>query len=84
MINVYISQVDRIAGQLHQNGMGDISVDDLRSLAGSLEMTINIVYGEIRHRMEREQDANPKPPSGPARGLLDGLRLPSSKGGDAA
>ncbi|WP_375048841.1 hypothetical protein [Bradyrhizobium sp. 8-10B] len=83
MIKPYISQVDLIAGQLHHNGMGTFSTDELRSLAGSLETAISLVYGEIRHRMEREQEANPQPARGPVRGMLDGL-LPSNEGGDAA
>ncbi|MGX1363445.1 hypothetical protein [Bradyrhizobium elkanii] len=78
-IPALICQIDQTAGSLNEGGMVDSNTDDLRSLASSLEVAINVVYGEIRHRIEREHEANPQPARGPARGMLDGL-LPSNKG----
>ncbi|MEZ0061903.1 hypothetical protein ABIF26_007446 [Bradyrhizobium elkanii] len=83
MIKAYACQVDHIAGQLQHNGMGDISTDDLRSLSGSLQMTLDIVYREIYRRMELEQEALPKVANYTGGGLLSGLLKPSNPEGAA-
>ncbi|MHC2241114.1 hypothetical protein [Bradyrhizobium elkanii] len=82
MINSYISQVDRIAGQLHFNGMSDISIDDLRSLSGSLQAALDTVHREIYRRIEIEQEKLPRAANAAPGGLLDFLK-PSNPGGTA-
>ena len=82
-INAIVCQIDQLAGQLHHNGMSSYTIDDLRSLAGSLEAASSIIYAEIRHRLDLEREANPIAPSNrPVRGLLADIATPS--GGDAA
>ncbi|MCP1969917.1 MULTISPECIES: hypothetical protein [Bradyrhizobium] len=80
MIKAYACQVDHIAGQLQHNGMNDISTDDLRSLSGSLQMTLDIVYREIYRRMELEQEALPKVANYSGGGLLDLLKPSNPEG----
>jgi hypothetical protein len=69
-VNAIICQVGQLTGTLHHGGMTSYSNDDLRLLADSLELARNIVFAELRHRLDAEREANPSETVTPSGGLL--------------
>jgi len=69
-INAFICQAEQLAGTLHNAGMGSYSNDELRTLADSLDLARNVIYAEIRHRLEIEREASPSEAANPSGGLL--------------
>ncbi|SHM41272.1 hypothetical protein [Bradyrhizobium lablabi] len=73
-VNAIICQIGQLAGTLHHGAMASYTLDELRLLADSLEQARDVVYAEIRNRLDLEREANPTPAGdAPMGGLLSAL-----------